>query len=312
MDPIQKFSIASEVEQKIFDEAVIVMENLRPEKKAVAKEVVQAEWQKVQSILEKSTSDQQVIVEESQPAAKSRFMPIMRYAAAVVLLLLGFAWFQSQPTETGQTSTHVTNYQEKLNFLLADGTEVNLASHSSMRSAIIDGSQREVWLEGEAFFHVTKRPDQENPEFVVHVGGLDVVVLGTQFNVLQRNESVIIALKEGSVRLMGKGNKELLMAPGEVVHFDLTDHTFEKGSRDDAYYYAWLEDKIILDETTLRELSVVIQDKFGVSVQIKEEALRNRKLSGVVPDKDLQVIINAIKSTLDVNVDYENKDIVIY
>ncbi len=47
-----------------------------------------------------------------------------------------------------------------------------------------EGTSREVWLKGEAFFHVSKTPTKAR--FIVHTERFDVVVTGTQFNVMNR------------------------------------------------------------------------------------------------------------------------------
>ena len=64
---------------------------------------------------------------------------------------------------------------------LADRTKVWLNSKSELRfPARFAGGEREVYLQGEAFFDVTS--DAAQP-FVVHLSGGKITVLGTRFNV---------------------------------------------------------------------------------------------------------------------------------
>ena len=63
---------------------------------------------------------------------------------------------------------------------LQDGTVVWLNSETKMRYPVqFSGQNREVWLEGEAYFKVAKN---EKQPFVVKTENMDVRVLGTEFN----------------------------------------------------------------------------------------------------------------------------------
>jgi len=63
---------------------------------------------------------------------------------------------------------------------LEDGTTVWLNSETKMRYPVqFSGQNREVWLEGEAYFKVAKN---EKQPFVVKTENMDVRVLGTEFN----------------------------------------------------------------------------------------------------------------------------------
>jgi len=75
---------------------------------------------------------------------------------------------------------------------------VELNTASVVRTAL-GGQRREVWLDrGEAYFEVAHDP--EHP-FVVHAGSRDVTVLGTKFSVRHDGDKVIVAVREGRVRV---------------------------------------------------------------------------------------------------------------
>jgi ferric-dicitrate binding protein FerR (iron transport regulator) len=85
------------------------------------------------------------------------------------------------------------------------------------------GARREVWLEGEAFFQVTKKGaapggGTDGARFVVHTGQVDVAVLGTRFNVTNRRGQTTVTLNEGKVKLEeGDLDGAVIMEPGELV-----------------------------------------------------------------------------------------------
>ncbi|HEY6901264.1 MAG TPA: FecR family protein, partial [Puia sp.] len=80
-----------------------------------------------------------------------------------------------------------------------------------------EGKDREVWLEGEAFFHVRRTPTKSR--FIVHMGHFDIVVTGTQFNAVNRPGKANVLLQEGSVTLQGPDIKEIALRPGDFAEF---------------------------------------------------------------------------------------------
>ncbi|MGN6530821.1 MAG: FecR family protein, partial [Ginsengibacter sp.] len=104
------------------------------------------------------------------------------YAAAAVLIIsvaVGMTYlFQSSAKRQ-----LATNYGQIVKDKLPDGTEVILNAHSKLTlgKKWKEGNAREVWIKGEAFFHVKKTP--EHDKFIVHTDAFDIEVTGTSFNV---------------------------------------------------------------------------------------------------------------------------------
>jgi len=82
-------------------------------------------------------------------------------------------------------------YGKRFDILLSDGTTVFLNSGSSIKYPVkfIKGMNRQVFLDGEAFFEVAK--DEKHP-FIVDAQELNVEVLGTKFNVSSYQEMNIL------------------------------------------------------------------------------------------------------------------------
>lgn len=97
---------------------------------------------------------------------------------------------------------------------LSDGTRVWLNALSTLKyPTSLAGADRTVQLTGEAYFEVAKN---KNSPFHVEVAGVDVAVLGTNFNVNAYTDegSLKTTLLQGSVRL-NKGGETLLLLPGQ-------------------------------------------------------------------------------------------------
>src|SRR5690606_36367432 len=99
-------------------------------------------------------------------------------------------------------------FGKKFRLQLSDGTMVHINSGSTLKYPIkfIAGENRQVYLDGEAFFDVAK--DKKHP-FIVNADNLNVRVLGTHFNVSNYPEDAVtdVVLVEGSVG-MYRSNEE--------------------------------------------------------------------------------------------------------
>lgn len=81
---------------------------------------------------------------------------------------------------------------------LADGSKVELNTHTVVRMAV-DDRKRDVWLDsGEAYFEVAHR---DGEPFVVHAGKRTITVLGTKFSVRRDKDRVTVNVVEGRVRV---------------------------------------------------------------------------------------------------------------
>jgi ferric-dicitrate binding protein FerR (iron transport regulator) len=170
-----------------------------------------------------------------------------------------------------------------------------------------DGKDREVWLTGEAFFHVAKTPLRSR--FIVHLNHFDVIVTGTQFNAVNRGQKANVMLKEGSVILHTDQGKELKMAPGDFVEFRNAGLQ-KKPVRSDSVL-AWREHKLIFYGTPLRKLIEVIEEDYGVKVVTKGDSVAEKKIYGILSNDSLDVLLEALKATGDFAVERQLDDTII-
>ncbi len=227
-------------------------------------------------------------------------------AASVILLAAGlyggYRWLAHSPELS-------TAYGEVRENKLPDGTEVVVNADSKLiySTGWKDGKDREVWLKGEAFFHVSKTPLKSR--FIVHTDHFDIIVTGTQFNVVNRSGKTNIMLKEGSVILHTDEGKELKMIPGDFVEYERT--RLEKKHVKNDSLLAWKEHKLIFDNTPVRELVKMIREHYGITVQVADDSISDRTISGILPNDNLEVLLQALEATLDVEIVREGGSIVI-
>lgn len=203
---------------------------------------------------------------------------------------------------------YLTGFGETRNIVLPDGSTVilNANSHLAFRDDIEEQSVREVQLDGEAYFSVVHTSD--NKPFVVSTsGGVAVEVLGTSFNVYDRKKTKIV-LNSGKIRLSLPGAKEenekIVMEPGEMVEYD--ENSYTKKTVDPKIYAAWTEKKIILDQTSLREMIEMAKNNYGVEISVESAAMLDQTVSGSMPVADAENFVKQVAKVFQLNVVDEN------
>lgn len=144
---------------------------------------------------------------------------IAKYAAVILLTIGIYSIYQNQVnnyTNNDYVSFDVPNGQ-RARLLLPDGTDVWLNAGSKLKyPSAFSKKNRNVYLEGEAYFEVTS--DKRNP-FKVSTSLMTVNVLGTKFDVKSYpDENTSVALMEGIVELDIVNNpNKLTLKPNEQV-----------------------------------------------------------------------------------------------
>ncbi len=217
-------------------------------------------------------------------------------AAAVLLVVAGtYLW-----TSLNGQSSIKTAYGQVTQKNLPDGSEVVLNANSSISysSGWTEGKEREVWINGEAFFHVKKTANKSR--FIVHTNQMDVIVTGTQFNVVSRSDKSSVMLTEGSVFIRTKDGKETRLVPGDFV--ELLHSQLEKKAVKEETVLAWKDKKIVFDNTPLYEVVQQIKDHYGEEVVISDDTLAHKVITGMMPNDNLDVLLKSLEATLECTV----------
>lgn len=103
-----------------------------------------------------------------------------------------------------------------------DGSRIDMAAATRMRTRVM-AAQRDVWLdEGEAFFSVR---NANNRPFRVHAGRHLITVLGTRFSVRLHDGALKVAVYSGRVRISGReddqsGEAAVVLTPNKIAMID--------------------------------------------------------------------------------------------
>jgi ferric-dicitrate binding protein FerR (iron transport regulator) len=245
----------------------------------------------------------------------SRWLAWAAAAVVALVLLAAGAWYRTErPAGTAQ---YATGYGQTRTVTLPDGSRVLLNANSRLRTPArwAAGATREVWLEGEAFFRVTKKESTPRgtgeARFVVHTGQVDVAVLGTQFNVTNRRGQTTVTLNEGKVKLEeGALDRAVVMAPGELVRLGGDGRTLVRKKVNPGQYSSWTENRYVFDDTPLADIAQRIEDTYGVPVVLATPGLAERTFSATIPTKNLDVLLLALSEAFGMEIEKHQTKIV--
>lgn len=218
-------------------------------------------------------------------------------AAAVLVLLAGSVVLTVRMAGDRQLQTAYGQIAQRQ---LPDGTDVVMDANSrlSYPTRWKDGADREVWISGEAFFHVTKTP--EKSRFIVHTDHFDIIVTGTRFNVVNRHGDENILLQEGSVILREKDGKQMDLKPGDFVRFHASG--IERSDVKTDSVMAWKDQKIVFNRTPLRELVTIVNDHYGVNLQLENASLGDSTITAILPNNNLDVLLQSLEATSEFDI----------
>jgi ferric-dicitrate binding protein FerR (iron transport regulator) len=287
-------------QQKLTQEAVQLLQTITVKEQAVDAQRLQLAEAKLRQYL---------LVQPAQEAKRVSLWSLgnkrwWAAAAAVLILVSTIVWQYNRGTAM---LAYNTAYGEMRKELLPDGSEVILNANTTLNyKNRKEGTDREVWVKGEAFFHV-KRTAQKN-RFIVHTGHFDVIVTGTQFNVINRVGKNNVLLKEGSVTVSGQ-QQQIDMQPGDYVEFNNTG--IQKKAINSAPVLAWTDHKFIFENTPMKEVAALLTELYGAKVTLVNEATASKAISGVMPNDNLDEFLQTLEALPDFEITKSEKEITI-
>lgn len=224
---------------------------------------------------------------------------------AVLMLVSSITYFQFfQNSEVLLT----TGFGQHLETLLPDGSKLTLNANSSIK--YYSNNPRKIWLKGEAFFEVKKKPETDE-NFLVYTPDLKVTVLGTSFNVNARNDQTKVFLEEGKVELDVDDPKIKIikMEPGDLITYSKKQKEL-KEKRINASLLenvSWKDGTLIFNNTPLSKALFEIEDIYGVQFVFQSEKFKEETISGGVPIRDLKITMQILKEVYGIQISKEGK-----
>ncbi|MCT4630946.1 FecR family protein [Winogradskyella sp.] len=216
------------------------------------------------------------------------YKPLLRVAAILAICFSAYYYTTTLDTEVNTLIAKQTNIE------LPDASEVMLNANSSL---VFNESQwnknREVKLNGEAFFKVAK-----GKKFDVITDNGVVSVLGTQFNVKQRNDYFEVTCFEGLVGV--KFNEEFAkLKPGHSIK--VIDGKLLANEKELTAQPIWLRGESSFKNTPLKHVIAELENYYDIDVVI-DKADASRLFSGSFTHKNLDLALQSV--TIPLNLSY--------
>ncbi|MEM9340700.1 MAG: FecR domain-containing protein [Bacteroidota bacterium] len=220
--------------------------------------------------IEASTDDS----DNTNKTRKIRPWSLVGIAAGLSILLSFSILFLKRAEEvqvlaaSGETKTE----------LFPDGTKISINAQSSITYA--SGKNREIALDGEAFFEVAKGDD-----FIVETKWGMVKVLGTSFNVFAREETFEVACKTGKVSVsIPTQSFHQVIGPGEMVRLEAD--TVRQINRLPDVIGKWQFGELYFDNQPIQAVFAELQRQFDITIEYDDTD--NQYFSGYFNNTNLE------------------------
>jgi len=253
-------------------------------------------------------------------------------AASVILIFgIGFLFkknFLDKSSISEKLQQVFVKPGSKSKIILPDGTVVRLNGSSKLSyHKDFNKNVREVDLEGEAYFDVTK--DAAHP-FIVHTSNIDIKVLGTIFNVksYDQDQTIETTLLRGSIEVYNKDDPsapKVILKPNEKLVYrkdkedDLASQKNEAGDSLKEYERdqdisistlaankpdslkeetSWLYNRLVINGDDFNNLATKFERWYGVKINILSEDLKKYHFNGIFENETIEQALNALQLTV--------------
>ncbi len=222
----------------------------------------------------------------------------LKIAAVLTIVVTSYLYFNSLST------TVQTSIAERQTFLLPDDSEVALNG-----SSIIEYNKnnwdkhRELTLEGEAYFNVTK-----GNTFSVKTPSGTVTVLGTQFNVFSRDNKFLVNCYEGLVSVTY--NDTIIKLPAGTK-LNLENGLMINHSKTNKTSPNWIANESSFDNATLATVLEELENQYPITITAEINNI-NRRFTGSFTHKNLNLALKSICDPLQLTFTIREESVTIY
>jgi transmembrane sensor len=251
--------------------------------------------------------------EENQKQRPLRLSSMLKVAASLILGIVIGSMVVSRLSK-GEPNYYISMAPKGSvsQIILPDSSFICLNSGSTLKYTIDGGKgQREVFLNGEAWFQVQR---SENQHFKVHIGSHEIDVMGTEFNVKAYAEDaeIVTTLEKGEIVFTAgsKGRHEQTeLKQGQQLICNKETGNMTIGSVNTRLFTSWRENKLIFINMRFKELIVLLERKYGVNIRVTDPEILNYHYDGTVKNESILQVLNLLKLTIPI--DYKINDQII-
>jgi transmembrane sensor len=218
-----------------------------------------------------------------------------------VILLFGINIYETE-VSTRQSfawNEKSTRPGEKILLSLPDGSTITLNADSKVKyPAQFNSPERNVYLEGEAFFTIAHDPAHP---FIVHTANVSTTDLGTKFNIsaFPSDSTITVSLEEGKVdvafRRSNAQTSGIVLSPSQQFSFNRISGTSVVGSFDARISSGWKDNLFVFDNVSLARVLKVMERQFGVRLVLADTAYARRIIKAEFRNESVWTVAEILK-----------------
>ncbi len=229
----------------------------------------------------------------------------IKWISLVLIFAMLFVGIKIWSNKKDANPTHFASNNQQIEFQLQDATNIWLNHNSTLDRVSEFENQREVALNGEAFFDVAE--DASRP-FVIHLNETDFIrVLGTSFNVINEGENIDVYVKSGHVQVHVL-ERDIDLYAGDRISF--VDGAFVKTKNNDNNILSWKEKVLVFDNTGIQEVFNELSDYFNVEFTVDAETdLSSCKLRSKFVNQNLESVMEELSTIYNLSYTLESNQV---
>ena len=257
-----------------------------------------------------------------KPLSQKHNKKWMVAASVATLLLAGVYTLSHHKNPVANPQVLAAQYGKRIHTILPDGSSVWLNSGSSIRYAynLVSNGKREVILSGEGYFDI--KHDAKHP-FIVHAGKLNIVVLGTAFDVkaYAGDKYIETTLIRGKVEILNdsKPDSKIVLYPNEKVSVNtaqnevkkvkiinktpITDSVLSEKNipqvlpDENITETGWVNNNLSFKKENFTELAKQLERWYNVEIVFDNNNYSTKQFTGTFKNQDINEVMRALQFT---------------
>ncbi len=258
----------------------------------------QVEFTKTDTLALLNRIKQETRIDGERKVIRLSVQTMVRIAASVVFVsFLGFRVAYYVKNARVVQEELISSSGQIISRQLADGSSVVLNKNASLTiTEGFNGRQRKVKLTGEAFFEVKHDDDKQ---FVVDAGGVEIKDIGTAFNVKAnpQSDSVIVLVTEGIVD-MSNGINMLRLVQNQSAVYIRSANELRVIKIVDANAVAYKTKVFRFRSATLGQVVNELNAVYGNIISLNNPALSGCTITVDFKNEPPEVMVSVIAETL--------------
>lgn len=225
---------------------------------------------------------------------------VSRIAAAFIFVVAAVFLFNNSKGADFNTQLATTDTIESTR--LSDGTIVYLDNNSSLELASAFGTDnRTVKINGSAYFDVAR--DESKP-FIVHMGDNTLEVLGTAFNIDNKNNDRVVVEVESGVVKVKTATKVSILEANDAATLEYKKDVITNTKVASTKVFDWYKASLSVENETIVEVVERAEIFYGVKIALSSNVNRACLLtSPLLEETSIDQLFEVLKVTYQMEVE---------